>query len=147
MSAIKITVTSCENPEHFYVFQEATVAQAVAALVVGMTEQCFYECHEAIGLLVETVGKAIQDPKGFAKEWDFSAPDDAFTVQFEEIEDSSSCGGNECCGCPTCTPDSDAYHTGFEAAKQGEPRNANPYASCTWDHDQWFAGWDDEMEG
>lgn len=42
---------------------------------------------------------------------------------------------------------SNAYHTGFEAAKQGEPRNANPYASCTWDHDQWFAGWDDEMEG
>lgn len=47
----------------------------------------------------------------------------------------------------TIATDSDAYNTGSEAAKQGEPRNANPYASCTWDHDQWFAGWDDEMEG
>lgn len=28
-----------------------------------------------------------------------------------------------------------------------EPRTANPYASCTWDYDQWFAGWDDEMDG
>ncbi len=88
MSAIKITITSCENPEHCYTFQEPTVAATVAALVLGMAERCDFD-HGAIGLLVETVGKAIQDPKGFAKEWDFSAPDDAFTVQFEEIDTNS----------------------------------------------------------
>jgi hypothetical protein len=40
--------------------------------------------------------------------------------------------------------ESEAYNTGFEAAKQGEPRTANPYAAGTWDSDNWFAGWDDE---
>ena len=38
--------------------------------------------------------------------------------------------------------ESEAYHTGFEAANQGEPRSANPYAKGTWDSDEWFAGWD-----
>jgi len=40
---------------------------------------------------------------------------------------------------------SEAYSTGYEAAKQGEPRTACPYAAgtCTWDADNWFAGWDD----
>ena len=37
---------------------------------------------------------------------------------------------------------SDAYATGFEAAAQGEPRTANPYAARTWDSSAWFAGWD-----
>jgi hypothetical protein len=37
---------------------------------------------------------------------------------------------------------SEAYHTGFEAATQGEPREANPYAECTFGYDEWFAGWD-----
>lgn len=38
---------------------------------------------------------------------------------------------------------SQAFHTGFEAHEQGEPRDANPYAAGTWDSDEWFAGWDD----
>ena len=38
---------------------------------------------------------------------------------------------------------SDAYNTGYEAAKQGEPRTACPYAAGTWDADNWLAGWDD----
>ena len=39
-----------------------------------------------------------------------------------------------------------AYNTGFEAATQGELRDANPYAVVTWDHDEWFRGFDgDEM--
>ena len=46
----------------------------------------------------------------------------------------------------TIATDSDAYNTGFEAAKQGEPRNANPYAVCTWDYDQWDFGWDEQRE-
>ena len=37
---------------------------------------------------------------------------------------------------------SEAYNTGFEAAKQGEPRTACPYAAGTCDADNWFAGWD-----
>ena len=37
---------------------------------------------------------------------------------------------------------SDAYHTGFEAAAQGEPRSNNPYAVGGWGRDAWFAGWD-----
>ena len=37
---------------------------------------------------------------------------------------------------------SDAYNTGYEAANQGEPRTANPYAKGTWDSNAWFAGWD-----
>jgi hypothetical protein len=37
---------------------------------------------------------------------------------------------------------SEAYATGFEAAAQGEPRTANPYAAGTWDSKAWFAGWD-----
>jgi len=36
---------------------------------------------------------------------------------------------------------SDAYNTGFEAANQGEPVSANPYAAGTWDADNWAAGW------
>ena len=38
---------------------------------------------------------------------------------------------------------SEAYNTGYEAAKQGEPRTACPYAAGTWNADNWFAGWDD----
>ena len=38
---------------------------------------------------------------------------------------------------------SEAYNTGFEAAKQGEPRTACPYAAGTWDADNWLAGWTD----
>jgi len=36
---------------------------------------------------------------------------------------------------------SEAYNTGFEAAKQGEPKSANPY-TAGWDHDQWDLGWE-----
>ena len=36
---------------------------------------------------------------------------------------------------------SDAYNTGYEAALQGEPRNANPYAAGTWEAANWSAGW------
>jgi hypothetical protein len=38
--------------------------------------------------------------------------------------------------------DSEAYNTGYEASIQHEPRTANPYASGTWESDNWFAGWD-----
>jgi len=37
---------------------------------------------------------------------------------------------------------SDAYDTGLEAAAQGEPQSANPYAKGTWDNAAWQAGWD-----
>lgn len=37
---------------------------------------------------------------------------------------------------------SQAYHTGYEAAVQGEARTANPYAAGTWDAQAWYAGWD-----
>jgi ribosome modulation factor len=37
---------------------------------------------------------------------------------------------------------SDAYNTGYEAAKQGESRSDNPYAAGTWDSDNWLAGYD-----
>lgn len=37
---------------------------------------------------------------------------------------------------------SEAYHTGFEAHSQNEPRTANPYAAGTWEAGEWFAGWD-----
>ena len=37
---------------------------------------------------------------------------------------------------------SDPYNTGFEAASQGEPQSANPYAKGTWDNLAWQAGWD-----
>ena len=36
---------------------------------------------------------------------------------------------------------SDAFNTGFEAASQGEPQSANPYAQGTWDSEAWMAGW------
>ena len=36
---------------------------------------------------------------------------------------------------------SDAYNTGYEAARQGEPRNANPYCRGTVDAANWLAGW------
>lgn len=39
--------------------------------------------------------------------------------------------------------ESDAYNTGFEACKQGEPREDNPYNKDAWNRDAWFAGWDD----
>lgn len=40
---------------------------------------------------------------------------------------------------------SDAYNTGFEAAAQGELRDANPYSAVTWEHDEWFRGFDGEQ--
>ena len=39
---------------------------------------------------------------------------------------------------------SDAYNTGFEASKQGEGRDANPYPAGTWNAKNWDAGWDSE---
>ena len=36
---------------------------------------------------------------------------------------------------------SEAYNTGYEAARQGEPRSANPYCRGTWDYANWLAGW------
>ena len=41
----------------------------------------------------------------------------------------------------TINANSEAYNTGFEAAKQGEPRSANPYCRGTIDHANWAAGW------
>ena len=36
---------------------------------------------------------------------------------------------------------SEAYNTGYEAARQGEPRSANPYCRGTVDAANWLAGW------
>ena len=36
---------------------------------------------------------------------------------------------------------SEAYNTGYEAARQGEPHIANPYCRGTWDYANWLAGW------
>lgn len=36
--------------------------------------------------------------------------------------------------------DSDYYHTGYEAAKQGEKLSDNPYAKELWGHNQWSLG-------
>ena len=36
---------------------------------------------------------------------------------------------------------SDAFHTGFEAAKQGEKFSDNPYAKELWGHDEWAIGY------
>ena len=38
---------------------------------------------------------------------------------------------------------SEAYNTGYEAARQGEWRSANPYCYGTVDAANWLAGWDD----
>lgn len=38
---------------------------------------------------------------------------------------------------------SQAYHTGYEARVQGEPKSANPYHAGTWDAEEWLAGWND----
>ena len=40
----------------------------------------------------------------------------------------------------------EAYNTGYEAAKQGEPSSANPYPDRSWDSEQWAEGWADAME-
>jgi hypothetical protein len=36
---------------------------------------------------------------------------------------------------------SEAWHTGFEAAKQGEKFSDNPYAKELWGHDEWALGY------
>lgn len=38
------------------------------------------------------------------------------------------------------SPNSEAWHTGFEAAKQGEKITNNPYAKGVFGHDEWIAG-------
>lgn len=38
---------------------------------------------------------------------------------------------------------STAYHTGYEANVEGEPRSANPYPYNSYDWDQWNDGWDE----
>lgn len=48
-------------------------------------------------------------------------------------------------GLAPCEPAPDeergeAYHTGYEAAAQGETATANPYPSGTWDAEQWSEG-------
>lgn len=35
---------------------------------------------------------------------------------------------------------SESFHTGFEAAKQGEKITNNPYAKGVFGHDEWIAG-------
>lgn len=41
----------------------------------------------------------------------------------------------------TTTQRGEAYHTGYEARVQGEPKSANPYPAGSWDADEWTAGW------
>lgn len=41
---------------------------------------------------------------------------------------------------------SEAYHTGYEAHEQGEPKTANPYPAGSYDADEWNAGWADAAE-
>ena len=36
---------------------------------------------------------------------------------------------------------SDAWHTGYESAKQGEKLSDNPYADVVWGQDQWIEGY------
>lgn len=43
----------------------------------------------------------------------------------------------------TITQRGEAYHTGYEARVQGEPKSANPYPAGSWDADEWTAGWTD----
>jgi hypothetical protein len=38
---------------------------------------------------------------------------------------------------------SEAWHTGYEAAKQGEKLSDNPYADVVWGHDQWVEGYEE----
>ena len=41
----------------------------------------------------------------------------------------------------TINANSEAYNTGYEAAKHGEPHIANPYCRGTWYYANWLAGW------
>jgi hypothetical protein len=84
--SFKITITSIENPAHSYAYEGETLSQTIAALAAGIAVELDFEEYPAsFGLLLATVGQAIQSDGGFAKEFDFSCPDDAFTVQFEAI--------------------------------------------------------------
>lgn len=40
--------------------------------------------------------------------------------------------------------ESESYHTGYEARKQGESRDnvTAHYPAGTWEAEQWLAGWD-----
>jgi hypothetical protein len=63
-------------------------------------------------------------------------PDGFRWVDDAELADSDTDG--------EINEDSEAYNTGFEASKQGEGRDANPYPAGTWDAKNWDAGWDAE---
>ena len=40
----------------------------------------------------------------------------------------------------------EAYNTGYEAARHGEPLSDKPYPEGSWDSEQWDEGWADAME-
>ena len=41
----------------------------------------------------------------------------------------------------------EAYNTGYEAARHGEPFDANPYPDDgSWDSEQWDQGWADAIK-
>ncbi len=42
---------------------------------------------------------------------------------------------------------SEAWNTGYEAAKQGEATTANPYPTGTWDAANWDAGYEAQQGG
>jgi ribosome modulation factor len=40
--------------------------------------------------------------------------------------------------------ESEAFNTGYQAAIEHEPKDANPYPAGTWNAKNWDAGWDAE---
>lgn len=80
----EIKIQSCENPEEQYVFQGVTTFEAVLACIKGMNPHGDM-IDETFGELLETLGVAVKD--GSAKSFDFSAPECAYTIEVDAVED------------------------------------------------------------
>lgn len=87
--SVKITVASLESTEDRFIFEAPTLALAVAQCVTVLADGVWrFEYAEDFATLLKTLGEAIGNESGKAKEWDFSSPDDAYTIEIEEIDDT-----------------------------------------------------------
>ena len=83
----------------------------------------------------ERAANTIKSMASNDRRFDVYETTDPVTATFSDWNCETDNGINE---------SSDAYDTGFEASKQGEGRDANPYPAGTWEAKNWDAGWDAE---
>lgn len=94
----RIRIESCENPDEGFTFDHETLAECISTCVTEFSNAVGYLEVSEMATLLDTIVEAMRrhdagEPP-IAKEWDFSAPDDAYYVMF--FEDSDDDDGTPC---------------------------------------------------